>query len=192
MTEFEKMTQGLAFNGCDETIDSIRSKAFQLLQRYNTLPVDQSIDIASELFGSIGDDSMVMPPFHCEFGKTVHIGPSTFINMGAMMLDGAPITIGSNVLIGPNCQFYTAGHSMDYRSRRKWETFCKPIVVGDDVWVGGNTVICQGVTIGARSVIAANSVVTKDMPEDCLIGGTPARVIRKLHENETPEEALEA
>lgn len=190
MTEFEKMTQGQAFNGRDETIDSVRSSAFTLLQRYNTLPAGQSHDIANALFGSIGAHSMVMPPFRCEFGKTIHIGSNTFINMGATMLDGAPITIGNHVLIGPNCQFYTAGHAMDYRRRRDWETFCKPITVEDDVWIGGNCVICQGVTIGSRSVIAANSVVTKDMPADSLIGGTPARVIRRLHENETAEDAL--
>lgn len=191
MTEFEKMTRGLAFNGRDETIDTIRSKAFSLLQTYNTLPADKSYDTAVELFGSIDPESMVMPPFQCEFGKTIHIGKETFINMGVVMLDGAPITIGNNVLIGPNCQFYTAGHPMDYRRRRQWETFCLPIVVGNHVWIGGNSVICQGVTIGDRSVVAANSVVTKDMPADSLIGGTPARVIRKLHENESAQEALQ-
>ena len=85
------------------------------------------------------------------------IGSHTFINMNATLLDGASITIGDHVLIGPNAQFYTASHSLDYRSRRQWETICLPIVVEDDVWIGGNVVINQGVTIGARSVIAANS-----------------------------------
>lgn len=104
----------------------------------------------------------------------------TFINMNVVMLDGAPITIGDHVLIGPSTQFYTASHSLDYRRRQAWETICKPIVIEDDVWIGGNVVINQGVTIGARSVVAANSVVNQDVPPDTLVGGTPARILRSL------------
>ena len=125
--------------------------------------------------------SIIRSPFYCEFGKTIFIGESTFINMNANMLDGAKISIGNNVLIGPNAQFYTASHSLNYRERRNWETLCKPITIEDDVWIGGNTVINQGVTIGARSVIAANSVVNSDVPPDSLYGGTPAKLIRHIN-----------
>ena len=111
----------------------------------------------------------------------IEIGDNTFINMNVVMLDGANIRIGNNVLVGPSAQFYTASHSLDHLSRRKWETFCLPITVEDDVWIGGNSVINQGVTIGARSVIAANSVVNSDVPPDCLYGGTPAKLIRHLN-----------
>ncbi|MEZ9523167.1 sugar O-acetyltransferase [Enterovibrio norvegicus] len=183
MTEFEKMSQGLAFNGGDAGISAIRSNAFIHLQALNAQRSDNIADIANKLFGHFDAESMVMTPFQCEFGKNIHIGRQTFLNMGVVMLDGAPITLGNNVLVGPNCQFYTAGHPLDYRRRRKWETVCKPIVVENDVWMGGNVVVCQGVTIGARSVIAANSVVTQDVPPDSLVGGTPAKVIRKIHEN---------
>ena len=96
------------------------------------------------------------------------------------MLDGAKITIGSNVMIGPATQFYTPSHSLDCLQRRKWETFCKPITIEDDVWIGGYVVINQGVTIGARSVVAANSVVNSDVSPDTLVGGAPAKVIRQL------------
>lgn len=180
MTEFEKMMNGLIFDGADQEIDAIRSRAAELLLRLNvTTQGDQRATVQQQLFGHVGE-SFIQSPFMCEFGQTIHIGEQTFINMNVVMLDGAKITIGDHVLIGPSCQFYTASHSLDYRSRRRWETFCKPIVVEDDVWIGGNCVINQGVTIGARSVIAANSVVNHDVPPDCLYGGTPAKLIRML------------
>lgn len=181
MTELEKMVNGLDFDSFAPEIVELRKTTAQL-----TLDINQCIDqeerllLQSKLFGKIGR-SLVQPPFHCEFGKTISIGEETFINMNVVMLDNAPITIGINVLIGPNAQFYTPTHPLDYKARRRWETTCKPIVVEDDVWVGGNVVINQGVTIGARSVIAANSVVNSDVPPDTLVGGTPARVIRKLN-----------
>lgn len=113
--------------------------------------------------------------------KNIFIGDQTFVNAGAIWLDNAPITIGSHVLIGPNSQLFTPTHSLDYRSRRNWETWCLPITIEDDVWIGGNVCICQGVTIGARSVVAAGSVVTSDVPPDTLVGGTPAKVIKALN-----------
>ncbi|RJX64845.1 sugar O-acetyltransferase [Vibrio sinensis] len=185
MTEFEKMNSGENFNGADEDLNLIRDRAAELLSKLNTTIDDVArTEILCQLMKKFGNNSIIRTPFSCEFGQTVSVGDNTFINMNATMLDGADITIGDHVLIGPNAQFYTAGHSLDYRSRRRWETFCKPIVIEDDVWIGGNVVINQGVTIRARSVIAANSVVTKDLLPDCLYGGTPAKLIRRLEENE--------
>lgn len=181
MTEFEKMLQGMDFDGLDASISEVREKASQLKLQLNqsiTLPEQQAI--LQKMLGKLGQESIITPPFHCEFGKPISIGKSTFVNMNVTMLDNARITIGDHVLIAPNVQFYTASHSLDFESRRRWETFSLPIVVEDDVWIGGNSVILQGVTIGARSVIAANSVVTKDVPPDCLYGGTPATLIRKI------------
>jgi len=184
MTEFEKMMSGQVFDGADQEIDSIRNAATETLQQLNTCIDDEKKRaLKKQLFGHIGE-SFVQPPFHCEFGKTIAIGDETFINMNVVMLDGAAITIGNHVLIGPSVQFYTASHSLDYLSRRNWETFCLPITVEDDVWIGGNSVINQGVTIGARSVIAANSVVNSDVPPDCLFGGTPAKLIRRLNSDD--------
>lgn len=184
MTELEKMMSGQVFNGTDEEIEAIRTHATHALKAFNNNTDESQRDaLQKDLFGKIGM-SMVRAPFHCEFGKTIEIGEETFINMNVVMLDGAKITIGSHVLIGPSVQLYTASHSLDYRSRLKWETFCKPITIEDSVWIGGNSVINQGVTIGARSVIAANSVVNSDVPPDCLYGGTPAKLIRRLSEDE--------
>ncbi|MBY6188423.1 sugar O-acetyltransferase [Marinobacter hydrocarbonoclasticus] len=181
MTELEKMMSGLAFNGADAEICTVRDRAFTLLHKIDhcaDFPATQPL--FAELFGAMGEGTLVRPPFRCEFGQTIHIGRKSFLNSGVTMLDGAPITIGDNVMVGPNVQFYTASHSLDHRERRQWETYCLPIVVEDDAWIGGNAVINQGVTIGARSVVAANAVVNRDVPPDCLVGGTPARVIKRL------------
>ncbi|AAW87985.1 sugar O-acetyltransferase [Aliivibrio fischeri] len=180
MTEFEKMKSGLVFDGGDPEIDAIRNQTQKYLQQFNqSTETKEKLSILPNVFNAFGQ-SFIQAPFFCEFGKTISIGNETFINMNVTMLDGAEITIGNNVLIGPNAQFYTASHSLDYKSRRCWETYCKPIVIEDDVWVGGSVVINQGVTIGARSVIAANSVVNHDVPSDCLYGGTPAKLIKRL------------
>lgn len=187
MTEFEKMRSGLAFNGEDASIASIRNKAVEL-----TLMINQSLDSdlrrewQNRLFGSLGKGSIVQTPFYCEFGQTISIGRHSFLNMNITVLDGADVTIGDHVLIGPNTQFYTPSHPMDFRRRREWETCCKPIVVEDDVWIGGNVVINQGVRIGARSVVAASSVVTRDVPPDTLVAGAPARVVKLLNDCAVP------
>ncbi|MGR5286533.1 sugar O-acetyltransferase [Vibrio maritimus] len=185
MTEFEKMLAGEEFDGGSESINKIRQNAADLLQAINQNTNEaQRGELFQQLMGSMDGSSIIRSPFYCEFGKTISIGKKTFLNMNVTMLDGAKITIGNNVLIGPNTQFYCASHDLNYLKRRNWATQCDPIAVEDDVWIGGNVVINQGVTIGARSVIAANSVVNSDVPPDSLYGGTPAKLIRKIHENE--------
>ncbi|RTZ17686.1 sugar O-acetyltransferase [Vibrio aquaticus] len=185
MTEFEKMFAGENFDGGSDSINEVRQNASTLLQAINQTSDDAELnELFKQLMADMPDSSIIRPPFYCEFGKTISIGERTFLNMNITMLDGAKITIGDNVLIGPNTQFYCASHDLNYLKRRSWATHCAPITVEDDVWIGGNVVINQGVTIGARSVIAANSVVNSDVPPDSLYGGTPAKLIRKIHENE--------
>ena len=138
MTEFEKMVSGQLFNGSDGSVNKVREQATGLLQELNHNTSDaQRVDLFRRLLKRFGEASMIRSPFLCEFGQIISIGDSTFINMNVTMLDGADITIGNHVLIGPNTQFYTAGHPLDYRSRRGWETTCLPIIVEDDVWIGG-------------------------------------------------------
>ncbi len=182
MTEYEKMAAGQPFDGQDNSIIQVGQRALNLLLQINgEANFQQRLHYYQSLFAAIGPASVVQIPFHCEFGQSITIGAHSFINMNVTMLDGAAITIGDNVLIGPNCQFYTPSHSLDYRQRRNWETICQPITVESDVWIGGNCIINQGVTIGARAVIAANSVVTQNVPADTLYGGTPAKMIRALN-----------
>ncbi|MCE0493069.1 sugar O-acetyltransferase [Vibrio salinus] len=181
MTEFEKMTMGIEHDVKSPEFAQLRNRAFELLQCINQRQFEVAKPYVSELFKHFGENSVVCPPFLCEYGKTISIGDGTYINMGVTMLDNAPITIGHHVLVGPGTQFYTPTHSLDYTQRKKWEFQCRPIVVEDDVWIGGRVVICPGVTVGARSVVAAGAVVTKDVPPDTLVGGMPAKVIKALN-----------
>ncbi|MBY5993870.1 sugar O-acetyltransferase [Ferrimonas balearica] len=181
MTEYQKMLNGEAFDGADPEICAVRDRAFDLQHRIAHCPrFELTQPLFRELLGQMGEGALVRTPFNCEFGRQIRLGQNTFINTGVVMLDGAAITLGNNVMVGPSVQFYTASHSLDHRQRRQWETHCRPITVEDDVWIGGNAVINGGVTIGARSVVAANSVVNQDVPPDCLVGGTPARMLKRL------------
>ncbi|PKF62518.1 acetyltransferase [Psychromonas sp. psych-6C06] len=181
MSEFKKMCLGLDYDATSPEFTVLRKSAFDLLREINQRQFEEAKPFVVKLLETVGENSVICPPFLCEYGKTISVGRDTFINMGVTMLDNAPISIGNNVLIGPSTQFYTPTHPLNYQKRRKWEVQCLPITVQDDVWIGGNVVICQGVTIGARSVIAAGSVVTKDVLPDTLVGGMPAKLIRLLN-----------
>ncbi|MER6911101.1 sugar O-acetyltransferase [Streptomyces sp. NPDC000594] len=136
--------------------------------------------ILSELLGSVGEGVIIRPPFLCDYGTYVSIGDRTFMNFNAVLLDAAPITIGSDVQIGPNVQLLTPAHELDTERRRAgWEKGL-PITIGDNVWLGGGVIVCPGVTIGENTVVGAGSVVTKDLPAGVLAVGNPARVIRVL------------
>ncbi|MFD3917820.1 sugar O-acetyltransferase [Streptomyces sp. NPDC058595] len=136
--------------------------------------------ILRELLGSVGEGVRIRPPFNCDFGSYISIGARTFINFGAVFLDPAPITVGSDVQIGPNVQLLTPTHELDTERRRAgWER-AAPVTIGDNVWLGAGVIVCPGVTIGENTVVGAGAVVTKDLPAGVLAVGNPARVIRKL------------
>jgi maltose O-acetyltransferase len=142
-----------------------------------------------EIFGSVGAGVVVRPPVTIDVGFNVEIGEGTFINLNATLLDTYPIRIGRNVLIAPNCAFYPVGHAIRAADRVAYDgdgkvigkyTTGAPIVIEDEVWIGGNVIVTQGVTIGARSMIGAGSVVTRSIPPDVFAAGNPCRVIRSL------------
>ena len=188
MNEFEKMRAGNAFDRDHPDIVAVRTQAEKLLIAFNTSTDEHHRSLLEDLVGHLGKDSVIRPPFQCEFGKTIFIGEHCFLNSGIIMLDNAEIRIGDHVMIGPGTHFYTPTHSLDYRQRRDWQAYSSPITVEDDVWIGGNVCIYQNITIGARSVVAAGSVVTRDVPPDTLVGGTPAKVIRQLNNGTIPEQ----
>lgn len=134
----------------------------------------------ADLVASCGTGLDIRPPMMIEYGERVSFGDNVFINTDFMVLGSGKITIGNNVLIGPGARFYTPNHSMDLDTRRAGWEIGLPITVEDDVWLGGSVVICPGVTIGARSVVGAGSVLTKDVPPDVVVGGNPARIIREI------------
>ena len=123
-----------------------------------------------------------LPPFYCDHGHGIILGEGVFVNYNCTFLDGGYIRIGDHTLIGPNCQLYTPHHPLNYEERREAKEYEYPITIGDDCWLGGGVIVCPGVTIGNRCIIAAGSVVTKDVPDDCLVAGNPAVVKRCLNQ----------
>lgn len=163
-----------------------RVKAKKILQKINISEYwvnKNTRKLIAELLPNSKNVVHIEPPFHCDYGYNIECGENVFFNVNCVVLDAAKVTIGSNVLFGPSVHIYTATHPLDKMDRRNFES-AKPVTIGDDCWIGGQVVICPGVTIGEGSVIGAGSVVTKDIPENTLAVGNPAKVIRKLNENE--------
>jgi maltose O-acetyltransferase len=187
-SEKEKMLSGELYNPLDPQLCRERDRCCDLCLLLNATREDQKEErrhLLAELFGK-ETDAWIQPPFFCDYGTNIVLGTKVFFNFNCVVLDVAPVTIGSNVLFGPSVQIYTATHPVNAAERRKWLESAKPITIGSDVWVGGGAVICPGVTIGNRSVIGAGSVIIHDIPSDVIAAGNPARVIRGL-----PPEASE-
>ena len=147
---------------------------------------DQVPQKLKELFGKTGESLFVEAPFHCDYGWNIEVGNNFFANYNLTILDVAKVTIGENVQIAPNVSIYTAGHPIHPTSRNSGYEYGIPVSIGDNVWIGGNSVILPGVHIGNNVVIGAGSVVTKDIPDWCIAVGTPCRVIRSITEADRP------
>jgi len=181
--EMEKMFAGERYNAHTPEMYAHRTKVKQLLHKLNVTEyyTDKFQGVINQLCPNSAKNLHLEPPFYCDYGQFIYAAENVFINFGAVILDGAKVTIGANTLIAPGVHIYTAQHPLDAAERAEWED-CKPVTIGEQCWIGGHVTICPGVTIGNRSVIGAGSVVTKDVPEDCLAVGNPARVIRKLNQ----------
>ena len=177
------MLAGEPYVADDPALARDSRRAQRLTHLVNTLdPTDHARrnDLLDELLGAFGEDSEIRPPLQCDYGDHTFVGARTFVNWGLVSLDVATVRIGDDVQIGPNVQLLTATHPLEAGPRRdKWEA-AEPIVIGDNVWLGGGVIVCPGVTIGADTVVGAGSVVTKDLPAGVLAVGNPARVIRDL------------
>ncbi len=183
MSELEKMEAGLEYNFMDEAIAARKEHAVVLCKAFNNLdPLDYEAQERAirELLGTVGDNAGIQQGFHCDYGKNIHLGSNITVNYNVTILDIAPVSIGDYCMIGPNTLISTVNHPMNAEGRRKKLGQAKPVVIGNDVWIGGNCTILPGVTIGNNVVVAAGAVVTKDVPDDSLAGGVPARVIKML------------
>lgn len=167
----------------DEEILAEQVYAHRLMQRYNASEPDADEErrrLLEQMLGSIGADTVLRPPFYCDFGYHIRIGARTFANFGLVALDVARIQIGDDVQIGPNVQLLTPTHPVDPGPRRaKWEA-AEPITIGDNVWLGGGVIVCPGVTIGDDTVVGAGSVVVDDLPARVVAVGNPARVVKSI------------
>jgi maltose O-acetyltransferase len=182
-TAREKMLANEPYIALDPELVGMMLKAQSLLHTYNSSHPDnreQRQNIIKSLFGSIGNNFKIEPPFQCDYGCHIYAKENLYINYDCVILDGNYVHIGNNVLIAPKVQIYTAYHPLDAETRRSGLELAAPITIGDDVWIGGGAIICPGVSIGNNAVIGAGSVVTKDIPANVVAVGNPARVIKEM------------
>ena len=140
--------------------------------------------IVRQLFGKSDETTFINPPFYCDYGTNIEVGKNFFANYNCVILDNAKVTFGDNCMLAPNVAIYTAGHALHPDMRNNGCEYGIPITVGDNVWLGGNVVLCPGVHIGSNVVIGAGSVVTRDIPDWSLATGNPCRVIRAITEED--------
>jgi maltose O-acetyltransferase len=181
MTELEKLDAGLPYHFLDTEVAKRKESAVINCKKFNEadpFDYDTQLKILNELLGSHGKNLNMQQGFHCDCGKNIHVGDDFLTNYNVTILDVAKVTIGNYCLIGPNTLITTVGHPLDKMGRRERIGISKPVNIGDDVWIGGNVTILPGVNIGNNVIIAAGAVVTKDIPDNSVVGGVPAKKIK--------------
>lgn len=183
-TNRERMLAGELYIADDPESERIALVAAQQLEAYRLAVLagddDEARRLLTAVLGSVGDEVVIRPPFHVDYGENLHVGARTFVNFGLVALDVAPITIGEDCQLGPNVQLLTPTHPVDPDQRRDKLEAAQPITLGDNVWLGGGVIVCPGVTIGDDSVVGAGAVVTRDVPAGVVAVGNPARVAREI------------
>lgn len=185
MNHIERRDQQLLYIS-DEAVLEEQKKCRAILQKLNFMDRADFEGIAAvvkELLGS-SEGAFINPPFYCDYGSHIHVGKNFFANYHCTIIDVAPVTIGDNCQMAPNVAIYTAGHPVHPAVRNTAYEYGIEVTIGDNVWIGGNTVILPGVHIGDNAVIGAGSVVTKDVPAWCVAAGNPCRVIREITEED--------
>lgn len=182
-TEKEKMLQGELYMSSEPELVAGRENARRLVRLYNQTTeteYDKRTELIKELFGSTGSAFIVEPDFRCDYGYNIHVGENFYANFNCTILDVCEVTIGDNCFIAPNVQIYTATHPINPIVRNTGAEYGKPIKIGHNVWIGGNAIINPGVTIGDNVVVASGAIVTKNVPDNVIVGGNPAKVIRTI------------
>ena len=184
MDELTKMKKGYLYYADDPALIEARSTCKDILFAYNQIPpshIKERTALLSTLIHAEGKFH-IESNFYCDYGFHITVGDEFYANHNCVMLDCAPIVIKDRVLIGPNVSIFTATHPLHHELRRQGLEYALPILIEDDVWIGGNTVINPGVTIHAGAVIGSGSVVTKEIPANALAVGNPIRILRILDE----------
>lgn len=183
MTELEKLEAGLEYCYDDAEIEARKENAIIQCKKYNAIAdtdYDAQYAQLKAMLGGVGEKVWIAKTFNCDNGRKIFIGNIFTGNYNLTILDIREVHIGDNVMIGPNTLISTVGHPLSSVGRRKHLAFAKPVHIGNDVWIGGNVTILPGVAIGNNVVVAAGAVVTKDVPDNTLVGGVPARKIKEL------------
>lgn len=180
-SEKEKMLLGEYYYANDEELTRERYNAREILFEFNNIhPKDRNrMEILKRLIKAKGS-FYIEPPFYCDYGYNIELGDNFYANFGCTILDVNKVIFGDNVLLGPNVQIYTAAHPIEPKERTAGKEYGKPIIIGNNVWIGGSTVILSGVKIGNNVTIGAGSVVTKDIPDNVVAVGNPCRIVKHI------------
>ena len=183
-SEHEKMRANQWYDAnYDAELSNLRSEVQDLCFEYNQLRPSKKVEkerLLKDIFGEVSKGLELVAPIWVDYGKNTSFGENVFVNRDVYFMDGARITFGDNVFIGPRCGFYTANHPLDIEKRNKGLEQALPIKVNSNVWIGANVSVMPGVTIGEGAVIGAGSVVTQDIPENVVAVGVPCKVVRKI------------
>ena len=185
MSEKSKMLNGELYNPHDPLLVNERHECRILLHKINQLDEEHKKErqrLIRKLLKNKGKNLWIEPPFYCDYGYNIYTGSGVFMNFNCCIIDVMKVSIGDQVLIGPNVQIYTANHPIDVKTRNRWLEYAQPVTIGNNVWVGGAAVICPGVTIGEGAVIAAGAVVSKSIPCNVVVAGNPAKIIKTIHQ----------
>lgn len=184
MSEKEKCRQGMLYDANnDRELIAERQVCKDMCYEYNHMMPSETASreiLITRLFGKTGKRFLIEQPFFCDYGYNIEIGENFYANMNCVILDEARVKFGDNVFIAPGCGFYTAGHPFDVAQRNSGLEYARPITIGSNVWIGAQSCILPGVTIGDNCVIGAGSVVNRDIPSGTLAAGNPCRVIRRI------------
>lgn len=182
MNNKTRMEKEMAYIADDSLVEEMKQNK-RLMHAFNTADpwdFEKLSDISHKMFGALGKNSWINPPFYCDYGKHIFAGDNFNANYGCTILDVARVDIGNNVFMAPNVSVYTAGHPVHPAARGTIYEYGIAVSIGDDVWIGGGSIILPGVSIGSGTVIGAGSVVTKDIPGGVIAAGNPCRVIREI------------
>lgn len=182
-TEKEKMLAGEMYNPADTLLLEERNKSRQMVRLYNqTLETEgeKRTKILKELLGSTGENIYMEPNIRFDYGCNTYVGENFYANFDCTILDVCEVRIGDNCMLAPGVQIYSATHPLNATDRNSGREYGKPITIGNNVWIGGSAIINPGVTIGDNAVIASGAVVVKDVPDNVVVGGNPARIIKHI------------
>lgn len=182
-TERERMLAGETYNCLDPDLEAERQQIKSVLRRYNQTEAEAERQaILRQLLGDVGQNSIVESPFYCVYGQNIHIGDHVYLNVQCTILDCNEVRIGHHVMIGPGVHLYCAAHLLQAEARNQGWEVAKPIVIEDNVWIGGGAILLPGVRIGRNAVVGAGAVVSRSVPANTVAAGNPARVIREIEQ----------
>lgn len=187
MNQKERMLKNLPYKAWLDGLSEERLENKKKIYEFNWCEPEQmqrSQELLKQILGKTGENVWIEAPFHCDYGYNIEVGENFFANYNLVILDVGKVKIGKNAQFAPNVAIYTAGHPIHPDSRNSGYEYGIDVTIGDNVWLGGNTVVMPGVHIGNNVVIGGGSVVTKDIPDNVIAVGNPCRVLRKITEDD--------